>query len=379
MLKTRQAKLFIFALLAFVPFSALAFETRGGSSVYIPAGQTVEGNLYSAGTNITVEGHVTGDLICAGQSITVNGKVDGSVICAGNTITVNGEVGESVRLAGASLLVNGKIAHNAMLFGATIAQGEKSSIGWDALAAGSTVDIRGSIGRSLHGAAEEAQIGGKIGSAVNLKFDGARSNAAHLKILDGAEIGGDVSYGDRFDAEVSPNAKIQGSVTRHEPELRDAKKMFSFSWGWGIIYALFSSLAVGLVLISLFKNQLAGIIRKMLEAVGKSIGFGALAVFLSPFLLIALFISIIGIPLSFMLLALFIIALYSSKIIAGVFIGQSLLTSLSGSKEPSLIWSMIIGVALVVLLCSLPIIGFILCMLATFWGLGGIYLYFKKS
>jgi hypothetical protein len=382
MLKTSWKKLmpfFLFALFVFLPSAAFAFETRAGNSVYVPADQTIDGNLYAAGSNITVDGHIAGDLICAGQSISVNGKVDGSVICAGSSININGSVGESVRIAGNSLIVNGKVAHNAMLFGAAISQSASSTIGWDVLVAAAAADIRGSVGRSLHGGAGSVEIAGKIGKDVKLKFDAEDSLQPHLKISGSAVIGGEVSYGDRIDAEISPNAKIKGSVVRHEPQVKDAKKLFSLAWAWTRIYALFSLLVIGLVIVSLWKKQTLEICAKMLESPGKSLGAGAIIVLISPFVLIALLISIIGIPLAFILGALWVIALVAGKILTGVFAGRVLFKKLLADKEPSLIWSMVIGVALVQFAVSLPVAGIILSAVAVFWGVGGVYLYFKKS
>jgi hypothetical protein len=382
MLKTSWKKLipfFLFALFIFLPSAALAFETKAGNSVYIPADQTVEGSLYAAGSNITIDGNIAGDLICAGQNISVNGKVDGSVICAGSSININGSVGESIRIAGNSLIVNGKIAHNAMLFGAAISQSASSTIGWDALIAAAAADIRGSVGRSLHGGAGSVEISGKIGKDVKLKFDAEDSSRSHLKISGGAAIGGDVSYGDRIDAEISPDAKIKGSVVRHEPQIKEAKKLFSLAWAWTRLYGLFSSLVIGLVIVSLWKKQTAEICGNMFALAGRSVGSGAIIILLSPFILLALVLSIIGIPLAFMLLAIWAIALAAGKIITGVMVGRKLLERLLISKEISLVWSMIVGVTVLMFLSSLPFIGFIFSVIAVFWGVGGIYLYFKKS
>ena len=117
----------------------------------------------------------------------------------------------------------------------------------------------------------------------------------------------------------------------------------------------------------------------MLKNTGPAIGWGAVLMFLTPIVALLLFITLIGIPLSIIILALWFIALYLSKIIIGILVGRGILEKLLPKKNKSLIWAMIIGVIIVWMITSLPLIGWLFCLTAIWWALGGMWLYYKKS
>src|SRR5687767_15870586 len=79
--------LFTATLLAMLTLSiaspALAFDGRGGDTVTIASGETINDDLYVAGETIVVDGTIKGDLVAFGQTITINGIVEGDLIAAG--------------------------------------------------------------------------------------------------------------------------------------------------------------------------------------------------------------------------------------------------------------------------------------------------------
>ena len=117
----------------------------------------------------------------------------------------------------------------------------------------------------------------------------------------------------------------------------------------------------------------------MLAKIGPSFGWGIIALLLTPIIVVILLITIIGIPLSLILLALWLVALCLSKILAGILVGRSLLNNYWPKKKDSLISAMIIGIVIAYLIFSLPIIGGFISLLAMLWGLGGIMLSLKKA
>ncbi|MCG2690686.1 hypothetical protein L6249_01270, partial [Candidatus Parcubacteria bacterium] len=72
-------------------------------------------------------------------------------------------------------------------------------------------------------------------------------------------------------------------------------------------------------------------------------------------------------------------ALLISKILVGILVGRGLLGRFLPKQKESMIWAMVIGIAAVWIICSLPYIGWLFCLVAVWWGLGGIWLYFRKS
>ena len=377
MTKTRLFIIICFTLLLIIPISAKAFAVKTGDSIYVAKDQIIEGNLYAAGLSITVDGTVTGDVICAGQTVNINGTVEGDVICAGQSVNINGAVNGSVRVAGNSININGQIARNVMAFGAAVNLGAEASVGWDMLIGAATGEIRGKVGRDLYGGVASATIAGEIGKDVRLKIDNKKSDKSGLIIMDGAIIGGSVVYTDRTEASIASSAVIAGEITHNLPKVRKEKTITA--WGWGRLYSIFSALVVGLVLISLWHKQIKKLTDKMLDKVGPSIGWGVIVMFLTPIIAILLLITLIGMPLAFILIGVWLIALFISKILVGILIGRELLKRFWEKKKDSLLLAMVIGIVITWIIFSLPVIGWLLCLVAMWWGVGGIWLYFRKT
>jgi cytoskeletal protein CcmA (bactofilin family) len=378
MKKTILAVCFIILLL---PLTAAAYNVKTGDSVYLAKNQTIDGNLYAASANITIDGQVKGDVICAAQSININGQVAGDVICAGQSININGQIGGSLRLAGNAINLNGQVAHNGLILGATITTSADSSLGWDLLALGGLLESRGSIGRNLSASLGKATLAGPIGENVNLNFSQRKkTNATPLTIAGTAKINGDVKYTAAKDALVENGAVIKGEITHNLP--KTAVKKFVFfgpGWWWGNLIAIFSALVVGLVLVSLWRQPLVKTTDLMLDKVSVSLGWGVLVLLLTLPLAVILLITIIGIPLSLILTTLWLIALYISKILVGVLVGRNLLSNLWPAQKDSLILGMIVGIIVMYLIFALPFIGWLASLLAVLWGLGGIILTLRRT
>ncbi|MDP2708882.1 MAG: hypothetical protein Q8O93_02425 [bacterium] len=363
-----------------LPAAAFAYSLKSGDSIYLAKNEVVEGNLYAAGSSLNIEGRVTGDVICAGQSITISGEVEGDVICAGQTINVSGKVGGSLRAAGNSINLSGQVARNAMTFGATIITSASSSVGWGMLVAGNTLEMRGQVGRDLYGGAAKANIAGRINGDLDLNLGYNNNKDQHLTIASTAIIGGDVKYKSNQDAAVKPGAAIAGEIIHNFPPTMVTKTNFArLSWWWGRLISIFSALVIGLVLISFWREQVIKITDLMLKKVGPSLGWGILTLLLTPIIAIMLLVTIIGIPLSLIALSLWLIAIYISKILAGILIGRGLLNNFWLSQKDSLIMAMIAGIIISWLIFALPFVGWILSLLAILWGLGGIVLALKKA
>ena len=387
MTKTRLAIIFFLVFLLILPFGAKAFSVKTGDSVYISEDETIEGNLYSAATNITVDGTVKGDVICAGQSININGKVEGDVICAGQSINAKGEIGGNVRVVGNSINLGGKIARNVNVFGASIILDKNAEVGWSLFFAGATMEARGKIGQDLYGTSPKITITGEIGRDVRVRIkDKIRAEkkgpsyedkSELLTISNNAKIGGNLTYTGSNEANISDKASIAGEVKHNLPKVEKAGKFVFIGWFWGRLYSIFAALVVGLVLISLWRKQVIELTNKMLEKVGVSIGWGAVVMFLAPIIAILLIFTIIGLPLALILLGLWLIALFIAKVLAGIVIGRSVLEKFWKKKKVSLIWAMIVGIVICWFIFSVPFVGWILGLVALWWGLGGIWLSFR--
>src|SRR5204862_2786631 len=60
-----------------------------GNEVTIPAGTTVDHDVYVFAGTVISNGTITGDLVVAGGTVDVNGEVKGDVLAAGGRVTIN--------------------------------------------------------------------------------------------------------------------------------------------------------------------------------------------------------------------------------------------------------------------------------------------------
>jgi hypothetical protein len=208
-----------------------------------------------------------------------------------------------------------------------------------------------------------------------------KSTEPTLKIDDGAVIGGDVNYTSKTEARISDKAVIKGKINYNilKSSAKNDGRNFAMAWVWSRLFSIFSSLAIGLVLISLWPAKIKDIIGKMMDKIGGSIGWGVIVSIIAPIIFIILMITLIGLPLAFMGLGLYLIALTIGKILVGITIGKNLLERFWQKKKDSLALAMIVGIVVCWLIFSIPLIGWLLCLVAIWWGLGTIWMMLKNS
>ncbi len=373
-MKLKKLGIILLLALFLLPLTAVhAFDAKAGDSIYVAKDEIVTGNLFATGQTITIDGVVSGDLIAAAQNININGRVDGDIIAmVAQSINVNGEVGGNIRVAGNSIILNGSVVRNVNAFGSNIIFGNNARIGWDALVFGSNVEVRGNISGRLDGASEQALISGKLGKDVNIKVSKKLSDRA-LIIAPEAIINGDVIYTSRNEARISEQAKIGGSIEQKLPG--DKEENWFLSWIWKKLFAIFSTLVVGLVLVFLLKKITPKITQTIEEQPIKTILPGLVIMLVVPPVAILLAFTLIGIPLALIISAIWIILICLAKILTAILVGKLLIKKIGKKENISLFWSLALGVLVCWLLFSIPFVGWILSLLAIWFGLGGIWLY----
>ncbi len=386
MTKTRLGLFALLAVALILPLSAKAMMVKAEDSVYVPKDQVVASSLYAAGSSITIDGKIQGDLVCAGQSITVNGTVDGDVLCVGQSIIINGNVGGSVRGAGNSITIAGKVARNVTVAGANVTVNPDATIGWDLSFASAFADLRGKIGRDVDGAGAAATIAGTIGRNVYLLLDDNRSKENNprpsLTVSSTAKLNGNLTYRAKSDAAIEEGSAIKGEVKKEDykafnkNERRDSKN----GWAWGMLFGIFSSLIIGLVFVGWLKRPAREITDIMHAKPWPSIGWGLIVSIVAPIAAFIVCITIIGLPLGIIMFAAWLLSLCIGSIVFGVMFGRWLMKKFDKAPEqPSLMWPMVIGIVVSSIIFTIPVLGWLLCMIATLWGIGGIWQYARAK
>ncbi len=146
----------------------LGGKLRTGDNVTVPADETWQGDLYLLGGRVTVAGVVDGDLTVLGGQVDVTGTVTGDVLVAGGNVSVAGEVQGDLRLAGGQVTVSGIVAEDVAVTGGQVTIPAGGDIGGDLVVAGGQVSMAGSVAGNVEGSAGTYTSGGTVGGTEHV-------------------------------------------------------------------------------------------------------------------------------------------------------------------------------------------------------------------
>lgn len=365
-------KILIITLAIIFPVGVALAANNSSDQILVAEDDVVSGNLMAASKTITVDGTVSGDVIAAAQSITINGRVDGDVLVAAQNIIINGEVGGNIRVIGNSITINSQVARNLNAFGSDIVIGKDARVGWDALIASDSVQIKGVIMGTLTSYAQNIIISGKIGKDVTIK---TYNNTREQKIFISKDtvINGDLNYTSPTRAEIESGSGISGQINYQAPIIKKGDTVST--WAWTRVFSFLSIILIGLIFLFVTTKHTEKILKIMKSKPGKSFLIGAIAILVIPPLSLVLVITIIGLPLAAVLMSLWLASILLAKSMVSIFIGNLLIKDLLKKPQAPLFWSLLFGSLIMSLLFSLPLVGWIISLLTIWLGLGSFAYY----
>ena len=349
---------------------ALAFDGRGGDTIVVGSGETVDDDLYAGGGDIIIDGTVNGDVFAAGRSLTINGQVNGGVSFAGQTAVINGQVAHGVRFGGQSITVNGKIGGDLVAAGAQLNISRNAEIGDDLIMGMGTAQVNGRIVGDIRAGAGDVTIANGVGGNVEMEVE-------RLTIASTATIGGNLNYLSPNEATIESGAQVGGEVTHRIPERKEpaATGIFAGLVGAAIwkILAFLMSFVVGLIIILLASRRTAAMAGSIQAHPWLSLGWGAIVLFGIPIAAIIVMITVVGLPLGLISLVLYGIAIYLSQIPVALLIGRLIIRPRGEmDSQGLLIGAFALGLAILFLLRLIPFIGWFIGLLVVVFGLGSL-------
>jgi cytoskeletal protein CcmA (bactofilin family) len=341
----------------------LGTELRGGT-VSVPAGTTVSDDVYAFGDRVDVAGAVSGDLLAWAGDIVIGGRITEDALLAGGSVRIAGTVGDDLRAAGGELVIGGNIADNASVAGGDITFSQSSRIGRDLQVAGGTIRLDGTVARNALIAGGEVTVNGTVGGDV-------QADVGTLRVGPNAVIRGKLTYTSDRRADIDPGARIAGGVEfreKEEPERRGLPFVFMFIWWLLTLLALF---LVGILLIALAPKMSADVADRILRSPGLSVLVGFVTSIVMPVIGVAVMLTVIGIPLGFLILALYVILLYLSRVYIALAVGRWLVAK-AGRPDASLYADLALGLLILWILFAIPFVGWALHLIAVWFGLGGL-------
>ncbi len=394
--------LLVFVGLFMIPSTALADNAvlQGDT---IASGETVENDVLLTGTDISLNGAVAGDALILGRTIVINGDVAGSMIVIGENVVMNGQVDGSVYSVAVSysLLADGSIGRSLYFLGISLITEKESEISRDLTAITLGARQAGNVGRDTKIISGLIEIGRLVLDRLNAVTTGKTISAALPAA--GRSAVPQIGQSNIFAASIGPAGSAPRTMqAQEEPPAEDNADTTGANtfgdWLIGRLRELITYLLIGGLLIWLFPKMLdnwATQVRKKPLAAG---GWGLISYIVGfvAAIIFFLLILVVGISFAFITLwslawawwavgfsalalafSLFLVAIaFISKIIVAYLFGRLLFERFGSRPDMRKPWPLLVGLIVYVLLCGLPYIGWAISLIVTFLGLGAIWLAF---
>lgn len=341
--------------LSFLAAPAEAVEVLRGESCEVAADRVIRDDVFvMCERDATIAGTIEGDLYFLSQSLTITGRVDGDVIGASERLEIPGRVDLSVRALVQTLEVGGSVGRGLASAGQRITVLEGGSVGGSLFAAAERLTVSGAVGRDLRAAAVNTALNAPVGGQVRVR--GAEFTAGPEARITGSA---------RFTGPNAPDRHARASQVdwnrpaEEGPDPWGTAGRVAARWAMGFVF--------GLALVLLMPGALGGI-----TAVGGRplvpVLFGMLLFVGLPFTAVLLFVTIVGLPLAGLTLALWLFLLYAARVAAAMVVGQAILGL--GASTGERVLRLALGMLVLAVVFELPVAGGIAALLTMFFGLG---------
>lgn len=328
--------------------------------------EVIKDDLYVFGDQVEVEGVIEGDLIVAGGIVDVSGEIEGDVYISGGQITVNGVVGKSLFIAGGTMQFNGTVERNVYAAGGQITFGQETVIGEDLLVAGGMLSLDGTVGDDLRVSGGQIDVDAVI-------LDDAFISGEEIDI-DEDNVSGDLRFG--MDEE-----DVKEMVDDVKDDVKPVEKRVGRFARGTVWFRIFSSLVfsigmylVGVLFIYLAPVKTVSIVNKVSSS-WKDLLFSFLLglgiVFLGPLLVALVAASVVGLPLSLLMIIFWMFALVFSSLFVDMALGRTLL-QLTGTQDKKLYLSLFVGRVIHMFLRFIPCFGLMYLLLTTSTAVGAM-------
>ena len=399
---------------------------------------TVNGDVIAMGNYVEIgeNAHITGNIFGGGYILRMAGKVDGSLAGGSNTLVLdqNSTIGRNLYFGSFSneLKESASIGSDAYIgaYQAILA----GSIGRDLNIGAAAVQLSGRIGRNATmdvASPDNAEPMPYFMFPMNAQNQNLPRDAQELipiqekpglTISDTAEIGGKLIYTSPQPQEqtilVTPPEGTVYQTPVPEPEsadqgerpivFQDAEKGTTafvagmiLTWVWHVIKAFITLLLIALLAFWLVPQKFEQSLQVLKSKPGKSFGYGMLAFFggfallffglilvicFTAFLAVITFgtlgfyFFLIGFSTYFLAFALFLLLTFvGSKILVAYFVGEWLLNIMSKTPTQGRALPLILGLVVYILVGYVPVLGFIVRAMMTFFGAGAILIVLLDS
>lgn len=406
-----------------------------GSQVQIAG--TVHGMLFAFGETITVRGTavIDDDVFLFGNQIIVEegATLSGNVYGGGQVFQIAADIGRSLFVGGASLTVlDDAVIHNNLFYGGFhLETGPDTNIHKNLYAGNYQSILNGSVGQHVRIGAATVRLNGAVGGNVELDVDGQGQLEPGMQywytymqdygipepldpglyIADSAQIGGQLIYTSPSALSALDEGLVSGGVVYQTPQpeniVEAESQQINITYRNPLLVRLGSILRSFVTLILLgslllwkfpvpiqetAKHAAAkpvnaagiGLVSMLVVYVGGMMIFSLLLFFSILFGFLSLgglgralfFLGLVN--LAWIMVVFSLLLVYGSKLVVAYWAGSLVISNMmAGSKYQKAV-SFLVGILLVVLVSSIPFIGWLIELLITLVGLGAMWYFYRN-
>lgn len=352
-----------------LPLYAMTTRTAG-NRVLIPQGETLEDSLFASGEIVRIDGVVDGDVIAFAQRIEIRGTVTGSVMLWAQNVDVRGEVKGTLIGVAQNVVVGGTVGRNVIAAAQNVRLDRTGLVSGDLVGFGATVTSEGTVARGVRAYSGTGTMAGGVGRDV--EFYGGE-----LRVEESARITGNVkaTVSRENAVYVAGGAKVGGTVDKRLQEgTAPASPMARVFWE-GLWLA--ATLLTGWVLWRVAPGVVEGSVRNI-AAPWPALGMGFVLLVAAPVALLIVALTVIGLPMALMGGALYLAAVYLSRIVVAVWLGQRVMARFGGGTASHGVM-LLAGLVMVSVVFAIPLVGLAAKLIVTCLGLGALAWYAYRA
>lgn len=328
--------------------------------------------LWLRADTIETRGRTQHHLFALGGVANAAGAFEKDLWLATRTSTVTADIRENARLLGGDTVIfNGRTgAHLMAAARDTVQLGASAVVGQDAALAGRQVIMQGRINGDARIRAAHAVIGGHVGGSLQIQ-------ANHITFLPGTRIGGNLDYAAPTELDLHDDVLVGGTVQGTQRAVGTP-----FTPGHPLFLQLYlfgAALVSGLVLMTLFPQYTGRAVRAVRQTPWRSALVGGIAFVLVPAGILLLAVTVIGLPAALAIAAGHGVLLYLSQVIVALVVGGVALRRGGPQSFPTAISALAIGLVLLYIVTSLPILRMVGPIVVLILGLGGMILSLRQA
>ena len=360
--------LLLIFMLAATPAFAWEEQIQRTTSYDLPAGSTNNGQLVLLAERASFSGTTEDDVfVMASVAANFTGEAKADTwVMAGQT-TLGGHLRDHVRAGGQSIVVSGVLDRSVLALGSTVHLTTGSVVRGGATLVGESVVIEGAIGGPVYVVAQTVTLSGALDGALRLY-------AQDIVIMPGTVIAGDLLYTSPKELFLDSRVHMGGELKRVEVSGRAPAATTLTAEALVLKFLqLAAALLVGLPFALLFPNLIGRATHLVRFNLLRSMLIGFAVFFLLPFLAVAMALTLVGLPLSLLAGGLAVALLYLGKVVVALVLGGLLLRRRGAQSIAVVSGAMALGLILMYIVFSLPVLGGSLALLIAITGSGALW------